>query len=246
MDAYDLLSEVARRLAIELGKGDNVDVLHLYPELEVRAGVSSNLERLRSLSHELQQQNDVLEEQRIKLLRQLRVHAEQIGSGSGGLKYMGLSGEELMVVNEFAENLRDGKVTLPVSDRTLELQVKNRALEAKLEELHNELARERDEARAIAAASAAGATSPPSSAALATAAGSHPPSSSEGVDQEGGVEGGGGSSSSRSTAKQLAQLRDAMGELTEENRRMREMLVGGASTPPRLGWVPPPPWRMGT
>jgi hypothetical protein len=46
-----------------------------------------------------------LEEQRTKLLRQLRVHAEQMGDKA--LRHYGLSADQMVLVNEFAENLRN-------------------------------------------------------------------------------------------------------------------------------------------
>lgn len=60
---------------------------------------------LRSANLELIRQNDALEEQRTKLLRQLRVHAEQMGDKA--LRHYGLSADQMVLVNEFAENLRN-------------------------------------------------------------------------------------------------------------------------------------------
>jgi hypothetical protein len=88
MDSYDTLMEVARRLALEAGRGAG-DVFAFYPELPLRGAIESTVERMRALNHELQRQNDALEEQRVRLLRQLRVHAEQVGTHGregGGLK----------------------------------------------------------------------------------------------------------------------------------------------------------------
>ena len=59
------------------GLGPNADVWSIYPSADIRAAVDSTVERLRSTNSELQRQNDALEEQRTRLLRALRVHAEQ-------------------------------------------------------------------------------------------------------------------------------------------------------------------------
>ena len=125
LDAYDLLSEIARRLAKEAGKklGPSGDIFALYPELELRRAVETEADRLRTLNAELMRQNDALEAERTMHLRQLRVHAEQMGGSA--LKYLGLTGEQLVLVNEFAENVRSGSVELPVTDRT---RVRNHTL----------------------------------------------------------------------------------------------------------------------
>ena len=80
----------------------------------------------------LQQQNDDLDTQRVKLLKQLRVNAEQmsakvrdafrcirrrstgrpvttffvLGFRTQGLKYYGLTGDQMFLLNEYAERLR--------------------------------------------------------------------------------------------------------------------------------------------
>lgn len=153
LDAYDIAVEIGTRLAERLGmrgtEGRPLDIFKLYPELEVRESIDSAVEKLKAVNSELQRQNDALEEQRIKLLRQARVHAEQLGDKS--LRYFGLTPEQLMLVNEFAENLRDGRVELPVHDRTLEIQ-------AELNRVRSLLADKERELDALRAASASAAT----------------------------------------------------------------------------------------
>lgn len=51
------------------------------------------------------EQNDALEEQRTRMLRALRVHAENMGEKS--VKAYGLNAEQMLKVNEFIENLKD-------------------------------------------------------------------------------------------------------------------------------------------
>jgi chromosome segregation ATPase len=209
MDAYDTLMEVARRLALEAGRGAVGDVFSLYPELPLRGAIESTAERLRSVNHELQRQNDALEEQRLRLLRQLRVHAEQVGThggegGGGALRYFGLSEEQLFAVNEFAENLRDGKIgrdAFPVNDRTMELLDEVRVLRVRLEESQGLVAVAQGEA-ARARDAAAGAASAAVTAAAADAS----------------------AAKEREAGRQAALLRDAMNGLAEENKRLRERL----------------------
>ena len=105
--------------------------MSIYAEEVILAGVQSAGERYKTLTHELQRQNDELEEQRLRLLRQLRINAEQISTNVRGfrgrhaavlasqlvllprsccvqsLKYYGLTGEQMMLVNAFAEKLRE-------------------------------------------------------------------------------------------------------------------------------------------
>lgn len=97
LDSYDMLEEIARRLAREVGHappagagvaGDLLDVWSLYPDTaELRRAIQSTVDRVRAANSELSRQNDALEEQRARLLKQLRVHAENMGDKS--LRYYG-------------------------------------------------------------------------------------------------------------------------------------------------------------
>lgn len=136
LDNYDILMEITRRFMAQLGIPEDTDPFTLFDDVTIREGVQSTCDRLRALNRELTIQNDALEEQRLRLLRQLRVHAEQTG---GALKYYGLTSEQLAVVNEFAENLRDGRVEIPVTDLSLELSIENRKLREKIEVLEDAL-----------------------------------------------------------------------------------------------------------
>lgn len=128
---------------------------------QIRVAVDSALERLRASNAELQRQNDALEEQRTRLLHSLRVQAEQVcagedlvlngvrillsaplQTGSKSLKYFGLSAEQMMLVNEYAENIRDGRPDLlPVTDRSAELQRQLAAAQAEARDFQLQLAR---------------------------------------------------------------------------------------------------------
>lgn len=98
LDSYDMLEEISRRLAREAGHappagtggvaGDLLDVWSLYPDTaELRRAIQSTVDRVRAANSELSRQNDALEEQRARLLKQLRVHAENMGDKS--LRYYG-------------------------------------------------------------------------------------------------------------------------------------------------------------
>jgi hypothetical protein len=138
LDSYDCLEEIARRLAERAGYARGTDVWTLYPDTaELKSAIASSVERMRSANVELSRQNDALEEQRAKLLRQLRVHAEN--TGDKALRYYGLAPEQLFLVNEFAENLRNGTVEIPVNDRTLELLETVRALRGSVKDLEEQL-----------------------------------------------------------------------------------------------------------
>lgn len=137
-DRYDSLLEVARRLAIEAGAGEDVDVFGLYPLPGVRASVASTWEGLRAANSELARQNEELEAQRGKLLRQLRVHASN--AGEEALVHYGLSAEHMAAVNEFAEALRSGRADLPLTDRSATLQAELRQAQATIRGLRSELA----------------------------------------------------------------------------------------------------------
>ena len=57
----------------------------------------------------------------MKLLSQLRQRAIDIGSSvEKGVRFLGMSSDQVAQVMEFATNLREGKVTLPLNDRSKE------------------------------------------------------------------------------------------------------------------------------
>ncbi|KXS15083.1 hypothetical protein M427DRAFT_70180 [Gonapodya prolifera JEL478] len=68
----------------------------------------AELEELRMVNVTLRKEVDALEEERIKLKSQLRVRAVEV---AGRAAEAGLSGEEMMEVEEYAESLRRGEVT---------------------------------------------------------------------------------------------------------------------------------------
>ena len=208
LDAYDMAMEIARRLADRAGLPASTDVFKLYPELALRKGIESAVDRYRSLNQELQAQNDALEEQRTRLLRQLRVHAEQ--AGGKALQYYGLKPEQLMLVNEFAENLRNGSVDLPVNDRTIELQGEVKRLRERLEESKNE----RDEAVAKAASVVAAASIVPQAPPAPVIIREVPVPSQVSVD------------AAALESKHHEEMKAAVQAAADENKRLREQVDG--------------------
>lgn len=75
---------------------------------------------------ELEEQIDALESDTIRLRRALKNQAGMVGEE--GFKYAGMPPELLVKVNEFAANLRDGRIELPVDNRSSELLKENRKL----------------------------------------------------------------------------------------------------------------------
>lgn len=88
-------------------------------------------------------QLDALEQERVRLLRDLRNNAADISEK--GVKFVGLTPEQLSQVNEFACNLRDGKIELPKAsspDGTENKRLRQTifSLESKVSALQSELA----------------------------------------------------------------------------------------------------------
>jgi chromosome segregation ATPase len=100
-----------------------------FDDKEIKDAMVGDGARLEAENKELTRQIDMLEADRLKLMRQLRDNAAQIGEK--GIRFWGLSAGQLMKVTEFATNLRDGITELPLDDRSLELtaQVKNMKIE---------------------------------------------------------------------------------------------------------------------
>jgi hypothetical protein len=57
----------------------------------------------------------------------------QAGSfGEEGFKYAGMSAEQLLLVNEFAQNLRYGNMDIPLSEKSYELMKMNNELKEEI------------------------------------------------------------------------------------------------------------------
>lgn len=231
LDAYDALSEVTRRLAVAAGYPPDVDPASIFSGEDVAAAVASRMAALRSENAELVAQNDALEAQRSKLLHSLRVHAEQ--RGDAGLKYYGLTGQQLALVNEFAENLRAGAVELPLDDRSAELAKRLREVSAELEEARGALYAARGAAVAAAAASnalAAGGTGSTTGGPSGTWNSSQRPD--EAAAAVSGADGTGAVAARAAAAAGLDTLRTLLRQVVSENwalrREVRESTASAA------------------
>jgi chromosome segregation ATPase len=126
VDSHSVLSLAFDKLKREVGKPDNF----FYDELELHNEVQALHVSLQAQVRELEQQLNNLESENSKLRRSLR---ENAGSYSAdGFKFAGLDADQLIQVNEFAVSLRDGKLQLPLNDRSRELF-------KEVEKLRNEL-----------------------------------------------------------------------------------------------------------
>ena len=126
------LTEIARRLAQETGKYDeNVDIFKIYDTNDLMAKHTSLVEQYKMDNELLEKQVADLQQQNTDLYRQLRVHARQ--TGEGGPRYYGLTGDQVWLVDEFAEKLRQGKEgELPERDESYRLRKEVEQLREKL------------------------------------------------------------------------------------------------------------------
>lgn len=130
------LTEIARRLARETGKyPEDVDIFRVFNADELLAKHASLVEQYKMDNQTLEKQVEELQADRVRLMRELRVNARQLGED--GLFYFGLTGDQMRLVNEFAENLRHGRVDLPEKDESS-------ALRKQTEQLQTALAEERE------------------------------------------------------------------------------------------------------
>lgn len=134
----------------------DIDLAKLYPDMEIREAIQTAVARWKATAEELQRENEELESQRLSLLHERRVQAVQISEKA--LKFYGLSPTQLAKVTEFAENLRDGKVELPLDNKTLELQSELERLRRQMDEERTAFVRASLEGPVSAARGAAGPT----------------------------------------------------------------------------------------
>ena len=76
-----------------------------FNDKEIASAMVGDAGRIEAQNIELNRQVDMLEADRLKLMRQLRDNAAQIGEK--GIRFWGLSAAQLMKVTEFATNLHD-------------------------------------------------------------------------------------------------------------------------------------------
>ena len=78
-----------------------------YDDLEIRQGIQTEIQRLSGLNAMWQQQNKDLESERLRLLKALRTQAQM--HSSKGQNAFGLNADQLLKLNEFADQLKHGK-----------------------------------------------------------------------------------------------------------------------------------------
>lgn len=126
MDTNGVLTQAFDRLKKEAGKPDDF----AYSEYDLQGEVQSVNASMRAQLAQLEEQVQSLETENMRLRSTLKNHAGLIGEQ--GFKYAGMSADQLMHVNEFAANLRDGKLDLPLNDRSHELLKENKKLKDEL------------------------------------------------------------------------------------------------------------------
>ena len=122
MDTNSVLYQAFERLKVECGKPKDF----MYPEYQVHEEMLGENAHLKAQIHELEEQIDSLEGETIRLRRALKNQAGLVGEQ--GFKYQGMTADMLVKVNEFASNLRDGNVDLPLDDRSSSLLRENKKL----------------------------------------------------------------------------------------------------------------------
>jgi len=133
ISAHEKLYETCRRLK----KKANLPESFQFDELELQEGMKGQTERLQALIKEMKSQNEALEDERLRLLEALRQNA--VNFGEQGIKHLGLAAEQVVHVNKFVENLRDGRVELPLDDKSLQLKEEIRELKHRLRETERDL-----------------------------------------------------------------------------------------------------------
>jgi chromosome segregation ATPase len=135
MDANGVLTQAFERLKREAGKPADF----FYPEYSLQNEVLSANASLQSQLQELEEQVVSLEHENTRIRSAMKNQAASIGEQ--GFKYAGMTPDMLLQVNDFAANLREGKLELPLNDRSQALLKENRSLKADMETLKLRLER---------------------------------------------------------------------------------------------------------
>ena len=121
-DAIGSLKHAFDKLKKETGKPADF----MYPEYELEREMMGENARLQSQLLEAEDQISALELENTRVRKAMKNQAGLIGEQ--GFKFQGMDAESLVIVNEFASNLREGKLDLPLNDRSVELLKENRRL----------------------------------------------------------------------------------------------------------------------
>lgn len=135
MDANGVLTQAFEKLKREAGKPADFS----YPEYALQNEVLSTNASLQSQLRELEEQVISLEKENTRIRGAMKNQAASIGEQ--GFKYAGMTPDMLLQVNDFAANLREGKIELPLNDRSQVLLKENRTLKADAEAMKLKLER---------------------------------------------------------------------------------------------------------
>ena len=134
-DKVNLVEKAFEKLCIETGKPADF----MYPQYELEDEIVGDYARMKAQINELEEQIGALETDNTRLRKALKNQAGSIGEQ--GFKYAGMSPDMLIKVNEFAANLRDGNLTLPIDDRSSELLKANKRLRDEIRGLNLQVER---------------------------------------------------------------------------------------------------------
>eukprot|EP00981_Chlorochromonas_danica_P012527 scaffold5121_cov223-Ochromonas_danica.AAC.5 len=132
----EVLHLAFERLKKECGKPADFS----YPDLDLHMEVESNISQLNTQIDHLEKQLDYMEEENTRLRKSLRNTTAVMGD-DGQIKFPGLDADMLVKINEFAANLREGKLELPLNDRSRALLEDNRKLKSEIQNLNQQLQR---------------------------------------------------------------------------------------------------------
>ncbi len=128
-DSANMYLQAFTKLKYECGKPADF----MYPEFDLQEEVSGENAKLNAIVSNLEEQILSLEKENSDLRKTIRKNAGSIGEQ--GFKYANMTPEQLIQVNEFASNLRDGKLVLPENNRSRELLDDNKKLREKNQSL---------------------------------------------------------------------------------------------------------------
>ena len=123
-DRLKLLEKAFNVLQVE----SNINVSDLIVEKGLESLVKIDEDGIRSQNNELIKQINMLESDRNNLMRRLRENAIQISEK--GIRFHGLTSQQMEQISEFAKNLKLGRVELPLNDRSAELNAQLESISA--------------------------------------------------------------------------------------------------------------------
>ena len=104
---------------------------------DIKIEREGNMDQLEKKVELLEKDNEELEEERASLKHKLRQMSVFL-SAKNQKRYKGLTTDQLAKVDQFALNLKEGNIELPMTDKTKELSKENEKLRAQIEALENQ------------------------------------------------------------------------------------------------------------